>query len=234
MAWGANTHGQANIPPHKKVIQVATGWRHSLALQEDGTVIAWGDNSDGQCAVPAGLTDVIQISSGTRHSIALKRDGTVIAWGANHFGQCDAPSDLGPVARLAELCAEHTVVITENGKLAAWGRNDTGDSAVPTSAIGNASVIKVWSGGENFALLDDGRLLHWGRPLRNDQLPPETAGVSDIYSGFTAAILVRKTDGTINVHGAVKDHPSHGEVLKDWDKIIISPSYIYGLLEEDE
>jgi alpha-tubulin suppressor-like RCC1 family protein len=30
----------------------AGGWWHSLALRADGTVVAWGDNSYGQCAVP--------------------------------------------------------------------------------------------------------------------------------------------------------------------------------------
>ena len=54
-----------------------------MALKADGTVVAWGDNGEGQADVPAGLTDVIAIAAGTSHSVALKSDGTVVAWGFN-------------------------------------------------------------------------------------------------------------------------------------------------------
>jgi alpha-tubulin suppressor-like RCC1 family protein len=39
----------------KKSIAIASGWYHYLALGEDGSVTAWGDNSSGQCDVPAEL-----------------------------------------------------------------------------------------------------------------------------------------------------------------------------------
>lgn len=233
LAWGANEFKQADVPELSDVVQIATGWRHSLALQKDGTVIAWGDNSEEQCSVPAGLSDVIQISAGPRHSVALKRDGTVVAWGSNLFGQCDVPSDLEPVIRLAEICGDQTTVMIEGGKLAAWGRNDSGEATVPNAEIGTASVIKVWAGGENYALLDDNRLLHWGRALRNDQLPREMTGVTDIFSGYPATVLILKTDRTASLHGAVKDHPAHSRELRDWKSVTISPSFLYGLVEEE-
>ena len=50
-----------------------------MALKADGTVVAWGDNGEGQADVPAGLTDVIAIAAGLSHSVALKSDGTVVA-----------------------------------------------------------------------------------------------------------------------------------------------------------
>jgi alpha-tubulin suppressor-like RCC1 family protein len=40
------------------VIAVAGGRDHSLALRTNGTVVAWGGNSDGQASVPAGLNNV--------------------------------------------------------------------------------------------------------------------------------------------------------------------------------
>jgi len=51
-----------------------------MALKADGTVVAWGDNGEGQADVPAGLTDVIAIAAGLSHSVALKSYGTVVAW----------------------------------------------------------------------------------------------------------------------------------------------------------
>ena len=53
---------------------------HSLALTDDGTVVAWGRNDYGQSTVPAGLK-AVQIAGGVYHSLALTDDGTVVAWG---------------------------------------------------------------------------------------------------------------------------------------------------------
>jgi alpha-tubulin suppressor-like RCC1 family protein len=88
------------MPPElKDVVQVASGFYHSLALRADGTVMAWGDkriggSNVGQFDVPAGLDDVVHISAGHSHSVALKADGTVVAWGWNAYGQTDVPPSL--------------------------------------------------------------------------------------------------------------------------------------------
>ena len=46
-----------------------------VAAQDAGTsptgVVAWGDSSGGQTAVPAGLTNVIAVAAGQDHSLAL-------------------------------------------------------------------------------------------------------------------------------------------------------------------
>ncbi len=57
--------------------------------------MAWGDNSDGQSSVPAGLSGVIAIAAGGYHSLALKQDGTVVAWGAGGPGQTTGFHDWG-------------------------------------------------------------------------------------------------------------------------------------------
>ncbi|MEU6495051.1 hypothetical protein ABZ890_32375, partial [Streptomyces sp. NPDC046984] len=82
---------------------------HSLALREDGTVLAWGTNGFGQlgdgtttnnrstpvrvCApgqtAPCTrfLTDVHTIGAGRSHSLALRDGGAALAWGNNGAGQ---------------------------------------------------------------------------------------------------------------------------------------------------
>jgi alpha-tubulin suppressor-like RCC1 family protein len=66
---------------------VAAGFNHSLALQQDGTVVGWGDDSFGQSSVPAGLSNVVAIAAGGNLSLALTQGGQVVAWGANNAGQ---------------------------------------------------------------------------------------------------------------------------------------------------
>ena len=46
---GQRTAGLANV------VGISAGALHSLALRRDGTVVAWGDNTYKQLAVPAGL-----------------------------------------------------------------------------------------------------------------------------------------------------------------------------------
>jgi hypothetical protein len=50
---------------------IAAGAFHSLALKQDGTVVAWGDNGYGQSTVPAGLSGVTAIAAGYDHSWAV-------------------------------------------------------------------------------------------------------------------------------------------------------------------
>ncbi len=82
------------------VVAIAAGEYHSLAVRADGTVVAWGDNSDGQSTVPVGLTNVVAVAGGGAHSLALRADGTVAAWGANWNGQCDVPAGIGNIVGL--------------------------------------------------------------------------------------------------------------------------------------
>lgn len=230
IGWGDNEFGQATPPEGlEQVKQIAAGWRHSLALRVDGTVQAWGDNGEGQCDVPAGLRDVVHISAGTRHSLALRSDGSVVAWGANQKGQTDVPAGLGSVAKLAEICADHTVVVLESGQLAAWGNNASGECDVPNAQLNGAGVVTVLAGGENYALLDDGRVLNWGRSIRGKPLPPEIAAAESVFSGFPASLIVMDHNDNVQVYGSVRQREGIGEELAGWEKIVVGPDFIYGL-----
>src|SRR5699024_10678887 len=66
------------LPP---VVAVAAGAGHSLALDEDGSVHAWGYNHHGQAEVPDDLEDVVEVVAGFHHSVARTSDGSVYAWG---------------------------------------------------------------------------------------------------------------------------------------------------------
>ena len=54
------------------VVAIAAGDEHTVALKQDGTVVAWGDNGYGQTKVPAGLSGVVAIAAGVGHTVALK------------------------------------------------------------------------------------------------------------------------------------------------------------------
>ena len=70
------------------MIEVSAGDRHTVGLKADGTVIAIGDNSFGQCNVSS-WNNIVEISAGDRYTVGLKSDGTVVATGRNEHGECN-------------------------------------------------------------------------------------------------------------------------------------------------
>lgn len=55
------------------------------AIQADGRLLAWGDDTYGQLSVPSG-TDFVSVDAGEDFFAAQRADGTVVAWGHDHYG----------------------------------------------------------------------------------------------------------------------------------------------------
>jgi alpha-tubulin suppressor-like RCC1 family protein len=120
ISWGLNNHGQLGTGDRqmrlapvlveplgalagKRVVALAAGFYHSLALCDDGTVAAWGYNDEGELGdgststalVPVAVDvggvlagkSVSRIAAGQYHTLALCTDGTLAAWGYNARGQ---------------------------------------------------------------------------------------------------------------------------------------------------
>jgi alpha-tubulin suppressor-like RCC1 family protein len=161
-AWGDDTFGQLGngivssngdseapsaVPDLTGATAVAAGEEHSLALLSNGTVMAWGDNLEGQLgdgttqtsAVPVqvkGLSGVTAIAAGSQFSLALLADGTVMAWGkgdAGQLGDGNTKNSLVPVtvSGLSDVTAiaagsEHALALLSDGTMMAWGDNEFG------------------------------------------------------------------------------------------------------------
>jgi alpha-tubulin suppressor-like RCC1 family protein len=110
---------QALIAPNQpltKVIAIAVGGAHSMALRADGTVWTWGYNGSGQLGdnsafdgvktfkgVPvnsyarqvAGLSRIRAVAAGPAESFAIDADGSVFSWGWNDQGTLCAGAVMG-------------------------------------------------------------------------------------------------------------------------------------------
>ena len=71
--------------------RISAGGFHTVGLKADGTVVAVGDNDDGQCDVQD-WTDIVAVAAGFHHTVGLKADGTLVAVGYNEYGRCDVGS----------------------------------------------------------------------------------------------------------------------------------------------
>ncbi|MEO0559296.1 MAG: hypothetical protein AAF170_14055 [Bacteroidota bacterium] len=138
------------------VIEIASGYNHSLAVQADGTVIGCGDYGAGQTAAPEDLSDAVSVAGGLYHSVALRRNGTVVAWGRNDQGQTEVPMDLRDIVEIA-AGPYRNLALRAAGTVAGWGY-----LGVPQVTDTLTSVAAIALGEfHTLVLKTDGAVLAW-------------------------------------------------------------------------
>lgn len=193
-------------PPNLHYVSgLSAGGGHNLAVTRDGRVVAWGENTRGQCNIPADASNVVSVAAGfdvpygASHSLALRNDGRVIAWGDNHTGQCDVPATLSNVLSVA-AGAGHSLALLANGTITAWGDNTFGQCTVPADL---SPVLAIAAGGShNLALKTDSTVTCWGANDSGQCDVPE--GLSDVVAvaaGKYHSVALRH-DGSVVTWGA--------------------------------
>jgi alpha-tubulin suppressor-like RCC1 family protein len=182
-----NTNSGVSALFGKTVVAVAAGHSHSLALCSDGTVAAWGNNSDGELgdntttnrSVPVAVnTDsgvsalsgrtVVAIAAGLQHSLALCTDGTVAAWGYNSDGEL---GDNTSTKRLVPVA-----VNTNSGVSALFGKTVVAIAAGAYQSLTLCSDATSAAWGWN----SDGQL---GDGTRTTRLVPVVVNASQLSAG---------------------------------------------------
>jgi hypothetical protein len=136
---------------------IAAGGRHTVGIRPDGTVVATGNNDDGQCNV-AGWTDIVHVAAGFSHTVGLEEGGTVVATGNNDDGQCNVAgwTDISMVV----AGYAHTVGLKSDGTVVATGNNAEGQCNV----AGWTDIQQVAAGrAHTVGLKSDGTVVATGR-----------------------------------------------------------------------
>jgi alpha-tubulin suppressor-like RCC1 family protein len=158
--------------PANRIVAIGAGYEHSVVLLEDGTVMMWGNNAEGNLgdgttgnrptpvrvlkgdyAGNAFLGDkpknkVVMIAAGSFYTAALLRDGSVYTWGKNARGQLGNGTTTGSATPVRVIKGEYEGI--------AWiGDNPIG----PVTAIvaGEEHVV---------AIADDNEAYSWGANWR--------------------------------------------------------------------
>ncbi len=174
--------------------QIAAGWGYTVGLRMDGSVLAVGDNENGQCSV-SGWTDVIAVAAGGYHTVGLRADGSVLASGGNNNGQCSVSDWTDVVAVTAG--GYHTVGLRANGSVLAVGNNKYGQCSVSNWS----NVVAIAAGSfHTVGLRADGSVLTAGS---NDYGRCDVSGWSDVVAiaaGSSQTVGLR-ADGSVLATG---------------------------------
>jgi alpha-tubulin suppressor-like RCC1 family protein len=161
------------------VTAIAAGVGHCLAVREDGTVLAWGENVVGQVGdgtttdrfLPVkveGVKDVASVGAGWHFSFAVCKDGSLWGWGYNVFGQLGdgtvydrhrpvqtkGPDGKAPLTGAARAVGGslHALIIMKDGTLLGLGGNSFGQLGIGKRGEREPLPVQVKGPG------DEGRL----------------------------------------------------------------------------
>ena len=83
------------IPTLSRIVKIACGFGHNLALDEDGHIWIWGRNDYGQLGtgnkdglnvpVMMDLEGIADITCGGKFTLAMDKDGNIYGWGSNEY-----------------------------------------------------------------------------------------------------------------------------------------------------
>lgn len=153
---------------------ISAGSGHTMFIDANSVLWAWGDNSQGQLGDgtlvnsrdPVRIMDrVTMISAGDRYNLAIRDDGSLWAWGQNDRGQL---GDGSIINKRAPVRIMEDVVYASAG----WKRTDGGLGAggaawlwVHSVAITSDGSLWAW-GDNNSGQLGDGTLVNRHTPVR--------------------------------------------------------------------
>ncbi|MDD2597686.1 MAG: MBG domain-containing protein [Kiritimatiellae bacterium] len=177
---------------------IAAGAHHNLALKSDGSIEAWGGNSQGQTDVPAPNSNFVAVAAGNSHSLGLKADGSIIAWGGNSDGQTNAPAPNEDYVAIA-AGDYHSLGLKADGSVVAWGWNQYGQTDVPTA---NSNFVAVAAGfAHSLGLKADGTIVAWGFDQNwQTRVPDPNSDFVAVAAGLYHSLGL-KADGSIVAWG---------------------------------
>lgn len=204
-AWGNNSKGQlgngstanSNIPmpviglDNVKIAAISAGNSHTVALDSNGKVWAWGNNISGQLGngsttssnIPlpvVGLdnVEIVAISAGRNHTVALDSAGKVWSWGYN-ITNVNIPVPAPVIGldgiKIVAVSAgnDYTIALDSAGKVWSWGKNSNGqlgngsntnsNTPMPVMGLDSVKITAISAGFGDAAAVDDcGKLWSWG------------------------------------------------------------------------
>ena len=131
LVWGDNSYDESTVLlGTTNISAIAVGEYHSVVVEDNGTLVQWGDFAPDDFQTPAAPTrvsspptnsNIVAVAAGIAHEIALKADGTVMQWGLTGAGGLkNFPTNLTGVKAIS-AGFERSLALLTNGSIVDWG-----------------------------------------------------------------------------------------------------------------
>jgi hypothetical protein len=179
------------------IVAVVAGGTYTVGLKSDGTVVAAGDNTTGQCDV-LDWRDIVMVASTGSDTVGLKKDGTVISvgWDSSR-GIFDGISNWNDIVSISASAFLSCIVgLKADGTVVAVGDNYQAFEAAASKIAEWSNIVAVAAGRNTIVgLKADGYVVVAGNAfLYNDAAPNWVDVVAVSASDYGVAL---KADGTV-------------------------------------
>lgn len=212
-----------DVPSKKemgKVVSVAAGFDHAVALNDKGELFCWGSDRMGQGKIPMEIKrkKIRQIAAGYQISYALTESGEVFAWGNENLNDIRLTKRNGN-SNIAKISVANTTLmaVTNDGEVRHLGSQNSEVSNVPED-LGKVKDIAT-TADACLALLEDGSLRIWGKANKSEREIPEISGKIKSMYGGRYHLTVLTEEGDVYSWGSNKkgqtDVPSKAQNIKE-------------------
>jgi uncharacterized repeat protein (TIGR02543 family) len=163
------------------ISDISTGINHTLALNSDGLLFAWGNNGNGQLGLSRSdfyFSDqprvvrinqmendekIISIAAGGNHSLIATNKGSVYSWGNNEFGQLGLASNSQSIVEIptkitfpSSIGTDIPIKVFATGYYYKIGGSNTDyfNNIQYSLALTNNGKVFSWGSNENYQLGD--------------------------------------------------------------------------------
>ena len=230
--WGSNSAGQLGIGTSTNstipemvlglegvsIEKVSTGIAHTLALDVNGQIWAWGNNNSGRLGdgtemdrlspvQVSGPQNVVfnDVAAGVYHSVALDTDGQAWAWGNNAFGKLGDGTTVNRLVPTAVMMptnvsftnvaggSDHTIALSSTDGVWAWGSNEIAQLG-SGSMLSSATPVQVdFAVGSQIKTIMTGHYHNLAITSENELWGWGSSSSGRLGAGFTTATVEAPT-----------------------------------------
>ncbi len=174
---------------------LSAGDLHVCGIQDDLSLICWGDNAEGQTSPPTGQFH--QVSAGAYFNCALNTDGGIQCWGKDTAGETSPPP--GSYVEVA-TGNNHACARKDNNEVICWGANEASQSAY----LPGQFIQLALGSSHSCGLRSDGPIECWGSNSHGQAEPGSDNAYQYIAAGFDTTCGVN-ADGQASCWGREAD-----------------------------
>jgi alpha-tubulin suppressor-like RCC1 family protein len=208
--WGQSGFGQLgtglqSTPRSSRPVQVVSGsWKqvavgrlHTLAIKDDGTLWAWGQDTEGQLGqgikanrsspVQIGTSSWTQVAAGSDVSLAIDNTGRLFSWGTNTYGALG-----GNVSNLTRRSSPVQIHSGSTHQQVVVNGDVAGDAvATITTSGGVSGILRAWGSSRSGTFAPAGITTYYSSPV----LVQSGSWTQVVLSGSNLFSI--STDGTL-------------------------------------